>query len=58
MFINENEKTNKEICEEIMKSNLSEEAKIKAIQSLKNEAESDYVWEKMKKDDEILLEGN
>ena len=58
MFINENEKTNKEICEEIMKSNLSEEAKIKAIQSVKNEAESDYVWEKMKKDDEILLEGN
>ena len=58
MFINENRKTNKEICEEIMKSNLSEEAKIKAIQSLKNEAESNYVWEKMKEDDEILLEGN
>lgn len=58
MFINENEKTNKEICEEIMKSNLSEEAKIKAIQSLKNETKSDCVWERMEEGDEILLEGN
>ena len=39
MIIDENYKTNEDICNEIINSNLSDKAKVKAIQALKGEKE-------------------
>lgn len=50
MIIDENYKSEEDICNEIINSNLSNEAKIKAIQALKNEKEI-----KEEQDDDLVL---
>lgn len=45
---------NNDACVEVLKSNLSEQAKIKIIQALKDEPEDDFYDEDYSEDDVIL----
>jgi hypothetical protein len=49
-YLGKNYKSEEDICNEIINSNLSNEAKIKAIQALKNEKEI-----KEEQDNELVL---
>jgi hypothetical protein len=51
MIIDETYKSNEDICNEIINSNLSDKAKVKAIQALKGEKEEI----KEEKNDEMVL---
>lgn len=51
MIIDENYKTNEDICNEIINSNLSDKAKVKTIQALKGEKEEI----KEEQNDEMVL---
>ncbi len=51
MIIDENYKTNEDICNEIINSNLSDKTKVKAIQALKGEKEEI----KEEQNDEMVL---
>ena len=52
MLIDENYKTDEDICNEIINSNLSDKAKIKTIQALKGEEEKEI---KEDQSDEMVL---
>ena len=51
MIIDETYKSNEDICNEIINSNLSDKAKVKAIQALKGEKEEI----KEEQNDEVVL---
>ena len=52
MIVDENEKTEEEVCNEIINSNISDKAKVKAIQALKND---DKKIEESKEDEMVIF---
>ena len=52
MIVDENEKTEEEVCNEIINSNMSDKAKVKAIQALKSD---DKKIEESKEDEMVIF---